>query len=153
MGDAKFESPETPKRLLVAGVIVRDGKILLAHNIKHGLRIEPPGGKVHPGEMPEDALRREVQEELGMEVEVVKLLGIYHTSSPEGDFPVYTFVCTVKNGEPMPDREPGKIGHFAWFTPEELCTVCTKAERDRSHLIVPNLQAALGDILEYIATL
>lgn len=147
---SSFEVRETPKRLLVAGIIVRDSKILLVHNIKHGLRIEPPGGKVKPDESPEIALKREVFEELGVEVDVGEFLGVYHTSSPEGEFPVYTYICDIKNGEPMLDREPGKIGHFAWFTMGELSTACEKARKDGSHLVVPNLQEALDAILQYI---
>ena len=144
------ESRENPQKFLVAGIIVRDGKILLVHNIKHGLRMEPPGGKVKPNEPLDMALKREIFEELGVEVDIGKLLGIYSTMSPEGEFPVHTFICTIVSGEPMPDREPTKIGHFEWFTIDELCVACAKAQEDNSHLIVPNLQEALRDILKYI---
>ncbi|OGQ53215.1 MAG: hypothetical protein A3J24_02330, partial [Deltaproteobacteria bacterium RIFCSPLOWO2_02_FULL_53_8] len=82
------------KRELVAGLIVRDNRLLLVHNIKHnGLRIEPPGGKRHLDEGREDAVIREVMEETGLGVKVTGLFGVYATDSPEGRFNVYMYLC------------------------------------------------------------
>jgi 8-oxo-dGTP diphosphatase len=50
--------------------MVREGRILICRrraDQAHALKWEFPGGKVEPGESPEDALRRELQEELGIE--------------------------------------------------------------------------------------
>ena len=58
---------------VTAGVIEKDGMILIAKRRK-GDRFEHkwefPGGKVHPGESPEECLKRELREELGIEVKV-----------------------------------------------------------------------------------
>jgi 8-oxo-dGTP diphosphatase len=55
---------------VVAALIVRDGKILVCQRTKHQtmpLKWEFPGGKIEEGEQPRDALRRELEEELGID--------------------------------------------------------------------------------------
>ena len=54
---------------VVAGVLQSDGKILVGQRLarqSHPLKWEFPGGKVEPGESPEQALARELEEELGI---------------------------------------------------------------------------------------
>jgi len=63
---------------VTAALLERDGKILLARRKagKHmGNRWEFPGGKLLPGETPEQCLRRELQEELGIDTRVGEYLG------------------------------------------------------------------------------
>lgn len=59
-------------RQVVAVIIERDGKYLIAKRKKNdalGGMWEFPGGKIEPGESPEECLKREVMEELGVEAE------------------------------------------------------------------------------------
>ena len=63
----------------VAGAMIKDGMVLLVHR-SPASRINPDvwdlfGGHVNPGEHPDDALRREAREELGIEVRGLRLLG------------------------------------------------------------------------------
>jgi 8-oxo-dGTP diphosphatase len=54
---------------VVAGIIEKDGKILVCQRTRHQtmpLKWEFPGGKIEEGEQPRDALRRELEEELGI---------------------------------------------------------------------------------------
>ena len=54
---------------VVAGLIVRDGKLLVCQRTRHQtmpLKWEFPGGKIEEREQPRDALRRELEEELGI---------------------------------------------------------------------------------------
>jgi 8-oxo-dGTP diphosphatase len=54
---------------VVAGLIQKDGKLLVCQRTRHQtmpLKWEFPGGKIEEGEQPRDALRRELEEELGI---------------------------------------------------------------------------------------
>lgn len=64
---------QKPKKLVVAALIVRDGKLLICQRTKTqpmALKWEFPGGKVEPGEEAEAALKRELNEELGIDAAI-----------------------------------------------------------------------------------
>lgn len=58
---------------VAAALIVQDGKVLICQRTRHQpfpLQWEFPGGKIEQGEQPRDALKRELDEELGIDAEV-----------------------------------------------------------------------------------
>ena len=58
---------------VVAGLIVKEGKLLVCQRTRHQtmpLKWEFPGGKKEPGETPEEALARELREELGVDAKI-----------------------------------------------------------------------------------
>jgi 8-oxo-dGTP diphosphatase len=58
---------------VVAGIVVRGDEILICQRTRHQskpLKWEFPGGKIEFGEQPRDALRRELEEELGIQADV-----------------------------------------------------------------------------------
>jgi 8-oxo-dGTP diphosphatase len=58
---------------VVAALIWKDGKLLICQRTRHQpmpLKWEFPGGKIEDGEQPRDALRRELDEELGIQAEI-----------------------------------------------------------------------------------
>ena len=58
---------------VVAALIVKNGKILVCQRTRHQtmpLKWEFPGGKIEEGEQPRDAMRRELEEELGIDASV-----------------------------------------------------------------------------------
>lgn len=127
------------KRDMTAALIIRDKKLLLVHNVKHGLRIEPPGGKKMPDEGWAESVVREVEEELGIKVVPTRLFGIYKTHSPEGDFLVRLYLCDIVSGEPR-ILEPDKIPSFGWYSLEEI-------DRLRGEgTLVPNMVEAFEDL-------
>ncbi len=144
------ETPETAKQDLVAALIMRNRKLLMVYNIKHGLRLEPPGGKTQPHEQGvegfRNAVRREVREELGMSVTILSLVGVYPTDTPEGRFEVWMYACESED-EPQPECEPDKIGHFEWMNADELRALAAYVDRKGSHLMVPNMRKVLDVIL------
>ncbi len=77
-----------PVKQVVAALIVKDGKILVCQRTRHQtmpLKWEFPGGKIEEGEQPRDALRRELDEELGIEAivgdEVARIRHQYKSGS------------------------------------------------------------------------
>jgi 8-oxo-dGTP pyrophosphatase MutT (NUDIX family) len=132
-------SAETPRKILVAGTVFRDGRFLVAHNVKYGLRIEPSGGKWHGAEAEtlEEAVAREMWEELRIRVRVLGKIGVYQTDvTKEGVFDVHTYLCEIVEGEPVAS-EPGKIEGFEWATPDEL---------EANPHVTPSLRATVPDL-------
>ncbi|HMA66088.1 MAG: (deoxy)nucleoside triphosphate pyrophosphohydrolase [Fibrobacterota bacterium] len=62
---------------------------------------EFPGGKVDGGELPADALKREIREELGIEIDCgLRLQSIFY-SYPWINIELIPFICTMQSGEPV----------------------------------------------------
>lgn len=106
-------------------IINDDGKIFLARRgplakNERGLW-EFPGGSVEFGEKLADALRREIFEEYGVEIEVGKLLDVVdHILPEEGQHWVSpTYLCRIIRGQPV-IREPGKCSEIGWFDPRDV---------------------------------
>lgn len=117
------ESAEVPRTVVVAGVLVRDGKILVVENVKNGTRLEPPGGKWEEdrGESLEEAVVRELAEEVQIRVATRGFIGAYDTDSAEAEIVVHTFLCELLTGEPaIAPSERKKLARCFWATPDEL---------------------------------
>jgi mutator protein MutT len=118
-------SPQQPdkekpkKRIGVAVIYDRDGKILIDRRLPEGLMgglWEFPGGKIEPEETPEECIKREILEELAIEVEVGShLMTIAHEYSL---FHVVLIVhlCYHLAGEPQPIC----CDEICWVEPQEL---------------------------------
>jgi ADP-ribose pyrophosphatase YjhB (NUDIX family) len=105
-----------------AGVVIeRDGKVLLGRRANPPFEgeWEVPGGFVERGEHPVDAARREVREELGIDVTLTGLLGIYLEDSSRGEpLQVTVFVGTTDAVDVDPD--PAEVSACAWFDPADV---------------------------------
>ena len=89
---------------VVAAVIERHGRYLITRRLD-GTHLaglwEFPGGKLLPGEKPEDALRRELKEELGVEAAVGEVMETVDWTYPEKSVRLLFFRCGLE-GEPIP---------------------------------------------------
>jgi ADP-ribose pyrophosphatase YjhB (NUDIX family) len=101
------------------------GRVLLHRRTDNG-RWALPGGAIETGETADVAVVREVREETGFDVEVVRLVGVYsdpqHTTIayPDGNVVSYValaFECRVLGGEPMLSDETSAVD---WFDPKSL---------------------------------
>lgn len=124
----KFESSEArmKKEINVVGaIIIKDGKILCAQrgNSKALAYLwEFPGGKIEKGETPREALKRELVEELNIEVFVEQ--NQFEQTTYEYYFGIVqltTFICQLKMGEPKLTEhiaikwlEPSKLSSLEW---------------------------------------
>ncbi|MFC4005694.1 NUDIX domain-containing protein [Nonomuraea purpurea] len=106
------------------------GRALVAEHGDMGLWAVPGGG-IDPDERPEDAVVRELREELDIEIEARELIGAYggpefRTLYPNGHqvaYVVMVFGCVIVSGEPKPDGE--EIIDCRWVTEEELAGLDT----------------------------
>lgn len=80
---------------------------------------EFPGGKMEPGETPQQALVREIREELDTEIEVGSLVETVEYDYPNFHLTMHCFLCTIRSGElVLKEHEAAK-----WLTREELDSV------------------------------
>ena len=114
-------SMDSKKRELfvVAGAIIKDGKVFSAQRGKSGktaFKWEFPGGKIDPGETPEEALARELREELSINVKVHEL--IYQVVDEYEDVSLHidTYRCELLSGTPTLSEHIA----LAWSNKEEL---------------------------------
>lgn len=100
----------TFKQAAFAIILNGANEILLCHRTDYDLW-NMPGGKVESSESPWDAVIREVREETGFDVEVVKLAGVY--SKPQNDEVVFSFLCKIVGGEFKYNEEADQIKYFS----------------------------------------
>ncbi len=105
----------------VGAAIIKNGQIFL---IKRGEKVqneagkwEIPGGAVEFNETLEKALNREMNEELGIKVKIVELLGVFDHIIPreKQHWVSPTFICKLVKGKPT-ILEPQKCAEIGWFT-------------------------------------
>lgn len=78
---------------------------------------EIPGGAVEFGETFQEAIKREIQEELGVEIEVLEMLQLCDHIIPDEKqhWVSPTYICRIIKGEPK-NLEPGKCDEIGWFS-------------------------------------
>jgi 8-oxo-dGTP diphosphatase len=107
---------------VVAALIMQDGKLLVCQRTRHQtmpLKWEFPGGKIEEGEQPRDALRRELDEELGIQATIGdELARIQHEYPNGGMVELRFFVVHEYEGE----LENRIFKDIQWAKPKDLPT-------------------------------
>ena len=94
-----------------------------------------PGGAVEFGEKVEDAVRREIKEELGVNIELSKFLGFTNhiIKSENQHWVTFNYLAKITEGEPR-IMEPEKIAEIKWFNlknlPEKLSQTTSEPIKD-----------------------
>lgn len=125
---------------VVAAIIIHENKIFATQRgygeFKDGW--EFPGGKIEPGETPQEALVREIKEELDIEIEVKDFLETVEYDYPEFHLSMDCFFCSIRSGElVLKEHEAAK-----WLTVETLDSVDW----------LPADQGLVEEIREYLGT-
>ncbi len=103
----------------VLGILRQDGRLLLIQRsatVRAPLAWCFPGGEIEPGESQPIALKRELLEELNLEIQPGELLTtqIKH----DGRLILYCWSANMISPEPRPN--PLEVADFAWLTPDEI---------------------------------
>lgn len=117
-------SSELPRHSVsVTGVVIRpsDGKVLIIKRMDDG-RWVPPGGVLELDETPEQCVVREVREETGIEVDPIRLVGVY--KNMKLGVVSLAFLCQPTGGELRTSDESSVA---TWLSPEEAVDRCPEA--------------------------
>ena len=106
---------------VVAAVILQEGKVLCVQRAEHekeyvSLKWEFPGGKVEVGESREEALVREIREELSVDIEVLEFFMTVEHTYPDFHLTMHVFKCALQSGEIVLNEHVD----MKWLSMEEL---------------------------------
>jgi ADP-ribose pyrophosphatase YjhB (NUDIX family) len=104
-----------------SALVLRDGLLMLTRRAHEPLAgwWDLPGGFMHPGETPEAAIRRELEEETGLAVDVGALVGVFPDSYGDSGIPTINlfYAARVAGGDERPADDVAEIG---WFEPRAV---------------------------------
>jgi A/G-specific adenine glycosylase len=136
--------PGIPHHIVTAAVICRGNRVLIARRPPQGLlggMWEFPGGKQQDGEDLPACLRREICEELGVEVRVGEPLGVYRHAYTHFRVTLHAFCCTLLDGEPSPIQ----ADDVRWISTSELSQYpMGKIDRQIAKTLVSSISLCLS---------
>lgn len=130
---------------VVAALIARDEKILATR--RRGGRFdgkwEFPGGKIENGETPEEALHREITEELGIGIDIQAYITDVDYDYPDFHLNMRCYLCTPADDSKLSLNVHGAC---AWVTPQEASTLEFLPADDGLVAMLPDiLKKSYGD--------
>src|SRR5215467_4454036 len=108
-----------PSIRVVAAIIERNGKLLITQrpmDVHLAGLWEFPGGKVEPEETLEQALVREIQEEIGVKIQILGEYFQVEHAYPTKSVQLHFFDCAILEGDPIPLH----VANLRWVAREEL---------------------------------
>src|SRR5919202_1744822 len=135
---------EHSRRTEAVVAVLRRGERLLV--IKRGPEVilpgywTPPSGRIEPGETHEDALVREVEEELG--VKAAPVAKVWECPTDDDEFLLHWWTAEMDSRELYPD--PGEVADVRWVTREEFLRLEPTFAGDRDFIdrVLPTLDPA-----------
>jgi 8-oxo-dGTP diphosphatase len=106
---------------VVAAIIIKDGEVFATQRGYGEWQgwWEFPGGKIEPGETPQEALVREIREELDADISVGALLETVEWDYPTFHLTMHCYLCTLLSASLNLNEHQAT----AWLTPQTLTTV------------------------------
>lgn len=109
--------------IVAAGILIEHGKVLLSRR-KSGTHLagmwEFPGGKADAGEDPRTALRRELEEELGITTRIGEIVDVAFHRYDDADKAVLLLFFEAEREESSPEPSAIDVAEVAWRGPEQL---------------------------------
>jgi len=105
--------------IVTAGIVTHAGRILITRRpggSKHAGMWEFPGGKLDPGESPPQGLRRELLEELALEVETGDIFEVVYHQYDWGPVLILAYLCRPLSA----DVKNIQVSEHRWVRPEDL---------------------------------
>jgi len=126
-------------------VVNPKGRVLIVRSSKWADKHTVPGGHIELGELAEDAIRREVKEETGLEVDVVKLLLVQQAVYPKfyckhEHFVFMDYLCRTKDSTVRLDGR--ELQEYIWVDPREALQL--DLEEYTRHFVVAYLNELTG---------
>jgi 8-oxo-dGTP diphosphatase len=114
---------------VVVGVVLRRRRaVMLRQTNQAGTMWTFPGGKVEKDETPEEAVVRELREEIGLYCRIVRKIG--ERVHPVSGRSITYFLCKAQGGKPR-NLERNKADDIRWLTPREIDQVTNGALLDK----------------------
>jgi len=107
--------------VVTAGIIKDKGRILLTQRKKdsdQGLKWEFPGGKLEFGETPEECLKREIREELDIDIEIEGILQVVSHIYGDSQVVLLCYLCWYAGG----NLTPKECHDYCWVERQDLMT-------------------------------
>lgn len=140
-----------PEATVGALVVNEKGEILLVRSSKWSDKFTVPGGHIELGERAEDAIKREVKEETGLDVEPVKLLLVQQAIYPKDyhkheHFVFLDYGCNARSSQVKLDGR--ELQSHVWVTPEEVLKL--DMEPYTRNFVMKYLDELREDIREHV---
>jgi 8-oxo-dGTP diphosphatase len=113
------------KHIAVVAAVIRKGEKILCVQRKESkydyisLKWEFPGGKVEEGESNEEAIVREIEEELALSITIDREFVTVDHQYPDFQLTMYSFMCQTQNDSP----ELREHKNFKWLNADDLNTL------------------------------
>lgn len=117
-------------------VLVRGGKVLLTYQAEPVPEFQIPGGGIDPGESPLQALHREVLEETGWRIGLVRRVGVFRRFTFMPEYNLWAEkLCQIYIGRPaLRLGPPAEAGHEPIWVPPDLAVEMVVNPGDRMFL-------------------